>query len=115
MYKKPIKCIRNNNVIKIYTCTKDASIDGFNPSLIRAVCIGQRKSHKGYQWQYVNVDDIKQKTGISKTIIYKKDGQQIMFKNKKELSKFLGITVQEISNILLGRKKQSNNYEIIYG
>ena len=42
-----------NEEIKIYSCIKDVEKDGFNPSHISDCCKGKRKSHKGYQWFYL--------------------------------------------------------------
>ena len=115
MVVKKIKQIKNNKVIKIWDSVGEASKSGYTTSLIRSVCIGKRKTHKGCEWQYVNEDDIQPKIGIKKTIKCEySDGNSIIFSSKKEASEILDIAESSIQNILLNRKKQYNNFKLSY-
>lgn len=115
MVVKKIKQIKNNKVIKIWDSVGEASKSGYTTSLIRSVCIGKRKSHKGCQWEYVNQDDIQPKIGIKKPIKCEYlNGNSIIFSSKKEASEKLNITETSIQNILLNRKKQYNNFKLSY-
>ena len=115
MVVKKIKQIKNNNIIKIWNSVGEASRSGFTTSLIREVCLGKRKSHGGYEWQYVNDDDLEPKIGIKKPILCEySDGNSVIFSSKKEASETLGISEVSIQNILLKRKKQCNNFKLSY-
>ena len=51
--KKYIIRMENKGNIKLYYGTDEAEKDGFDRSKIVAVCKGNRKKHKGYEWYYV--------------------------------------------------------------
>lgn len=56
---KPIIQLKGNSVIKLWDSAKQAEKEGrFNSSSIRDVCVGRRKSHKGFKWKYEDEDDI---------------------------------------------------------
>ena len=42
----------DNTVYKIYDFIMQAAQDGFDPSVLPAVCKGKRNSHGGYRWMY---------------------------------------------------------------
>lgn len=46
--------IKNRNDIKYYKTVGSTKEDGFNPSQVSAVCLGNRRSHKGYDWMYLS-------------------------------------------------------------
>lgn len=39
-------------IIKEYPGCADTKIDGFNPTNVGQVCLGKKKTHKGYKWIY---------------------------------------------------------------
>ena len=54
-YKKVNKLsLADGTVLKTYIKISDAVNDGFNQSNISACCRGERKSHGGFGWQYVD-------------------------------------------------------------
>ena len=113
---KKIQQIHNSVVIKTWSSVKEAGRSGnFNTSLIREVCIGKRKSHAGYEWKYVDVNDKEAIMGIKKPILcYFRDGMSLIFASKKEASEYLNDSETSIHNILLGRNKQNMNYKLSY-
>lgn len=115
MQSKQIQQYKDGILINTWKSAKEAQrIAGFNPSLIRQACLGNRKSHKGFQWKYVNDQDIQPKYGIKKPVCYKDNTQTLIFKSKKELADYLNISEATVYNLLLHRKKQNNNYIIEY-
>lgn len=52
---RPVIQFKDGKIIKVWPSTRSAIINGFQSSNIVACCLGRYKSHKGYQWQYVNV------------------------------------------------------------
>lgn len=51
-HKKPVVCLKDNEIIKIYQSIADAAEDGFTRSNISQCCTHKIKSHKGFQWMY---------------------------------------------------------------
>ena len=45
--------LNTNEVINIYSGTREASRQGFKQSHISSCCNGKRKSHKGFKWMYL--------------------------------------------------------------
>lgn len=41
-----------NEIIKVWESARECERNGFNHSNVSACCRGERKSHKGYKWQY---------------------------------------------------------------
>ena len=116
MKTKQLVQIKDYKIIHIWKSVGEASrMGGFNPSLIRAVCLGERKTHRGYEWYYVDVNDLEAQIGIKKPIVCKyKNGKRIEFPSKKEAAASLHIPIQSIQNILLNRKKQYVQFELSY-
>ena len=79
MKTKQLVQIKDYKIIHIWKSVGEASrMGGFNPSLIRAVCLGERKTHRGYEWYYVDVNDLEAQIGIKKPIVCKyKNGKLI--------------------------------------
>lgn len=52
-FSKPIirTCIKTGEV-KYYNSITEAKMDGFNNGHISSCCLGTRKQHKGYRWEY---------------------------------------------------------------
>ena len=55
--KKPIVCLKDNKVIKIYNAIRDVDKDGFHNAGVCPVLKGRIKTYKGYNWMYL--DDYK--------------------------------------------------------
>lgn len=118
---KPVRQLKNNKLIKLWDSAKEAEkIGKFNPSSIRDVCSGRRKSHKGFEWEYDNEEDIfSQKsgnTGIKKPIkcIYN-NGEEEIFPSKKDASLKLKLKESTIQNIVLNKTKQKQLFTLTYG
>lgn len=118
---KPIIQYKGNIKIKTWSSAKQAEREeGFNSSSIRDVCVGRRKSHKGFKWRYEDEDDIfNQKNGnigIKKPIkcIYA-NGEEVIFESKKEASLKLNIKETTIQNIVLNKTKQKKEFTLTYG
>ncbi len=118
---KPIKQLKDNKIIKLWESAKQAEKEGnFNPSSIRDVCSGRRRTHKGFEWRYDNEEDIfSQKSGnigVKKPIqcIYA-NGDVEVFTSKKEASLKLNIKESTIQNIVLNKTKQKQIYTLTYG
>ena len=115
MQSKKIQQYKDGILIHTWDSAKEAQREGgFNPSLIRQTCLGNRKSHKGYQWKYVDDKDIQAKYGIKKPVRYIDQNKTIIFNSKKEVAEYLNISESSVYNLLLHRKKQNNNYIIEY-
>lgn len=118
---KPVRQIKNNKLIKLWDSSKEAEKKGgFNPSSIRDVCSGRRKSHKGFEWEYDNEEDIfSQKSGnigIKKPIkcIYN-TGEIEIFPSKKDASLKLKLKESTILNIVSNKTKQKQLFTLAYG
>lgn len=121
MIKKQIKQIKDFKVIKIWdSAYQAAKLNQFNASLIREVCLGKRKSHKGYQWEYVNEEDaIVYKNWNEKhqkpiLCVYSNGNSQI-FSSKKEAAQKLNMKESTIYNIVRNKIKQKPNFILKYG
>lgn len=117
---KPIIQYKGNYIVKMWDSAKQAEKEGgFNSASIRDVCVGRRKSHKGFKWKYEDEDDIfNQKSGnigIKKPIkcIYI-NGEEEIFESKKEASIKLKIKESTIQNIVLNKTKQKSEYTLNY-
>ena len=115
---KPVLQIKNGLVIKRWDSAKSAEKEkGFNPPSIRDVCIGRRKTHKGFEWRYDDDSDISsQNIGIKKSIecIYD-NGEIEVFPSKKEASEKLLLKESTIQNIVRNKTKQKPNFKLQYG
>ncbi len=49
----------NTGIVKIYESALLAEKDGFDHGHISSCCNGKRKSHKGFYWKYLNIEDDK--------------------------------------------------------
>lgn len=52
--KKPIVCLKDNKVIKIYNAIRDVDKDGFHNEGVCPVLKGRIKTYKGYNWMYLS-------------------------------------------------------------
>lgn len=117
---KPVLQIKGTTVVHKWDSAKQAEKSGnYNSSSIRDVCIGRRKTHKGYKWMYENIDDTFDQrngnTGIKKPIkcIYA-NGSIEEFDSKKDASSKLNIKESTIKNILLNKTKQRKEFTLTY-
>lgn len=115
---KPINQILKGKIIKTWESCNDASRSGFSPECIRKVCIGKNKTHKGFEWSYVNENDInisEHNPGIKKQIecIYK-NHEIKLFDGAKEASEILNISKETIRLICTGHTKQKDDYILNY-
>lgn len=117
---KPVIQFKGSVKCKSWDSAKQAEKDGgFNSASIRDVCVGRRKTHKGFRWKYKNEEDIfTQKCGnlgIKKpiTCIYE-NGKEEVFDSKKEASLKLELKESTIQNIVLGKTKQKKEFILIY-
>lgn len=46
--------LNDNSDIKLYNTVSETKKDGFNPSQVSAVCLGNRKSHNGFVFYYLS-------------------------------------------------------------
>jgi len=54
LFSKKVACYdKDGNLVKIYTSTVDASINGYSSSHISNCCNGKRKTHKNLIWKYI--------------------------------------------------------------
>ena len=51
---KSVGAYRNNELVMLFPSTQEASRQGFNKGNISECCNGKRKTHKGYEWKYIN-------------------------------------------------------------
>lgn len=51
---KKVGCFKGIILIKIYNAVIDTEKDGFCYTDVISCCKGNRKSHKGYQWKYID-------------------------------------------------------------
>lgn len=115
---KPVNQILNGEIVKTWESCNDAYRNGFSPECIRKVCIGKSKTHKGFEWSYVNENDINISDcnpGIKKQVecIYKNQ-EIILFNGIKEASDTLGISRTVIQSICTGYIKQKDDYTLNY-
>lgn len=52
--KKPVVCLKDNKIIKIYNAIRDVRNNGFYDGHVCACCQGKIKSHKGFNWMYLD-------------------------------------------------------------
>lgn len=45
-------CKETNSIIKEYQSCASTKLDGFDPTAVGQVCLGKKKSHKGFVWVY---------------------------------------------------------------
>lgn len=55
---KPVICLKNDQIIKIYEAMHDVMKDGFYPSGVRQSCKGKITQYKGYNWRYATPEEI---------------------------------------------------------
>ena len=117
---KPILQLKDTKQIRKWNSAKEAEKEGgFNSASIRDVCVGRRKSHKGFIWEYIDEDDIfTQKggnLGIKKPIkcIYE-NGEEEIFDSKKDASNKLHIKESTIQNIVLNKTNQKKEFKLFY-
>lgn len=51
---KQVGAFQNDELIMSFSSTNEAEMLGFNHSHISDCCNGNRKTHKGFQWKYIN-------------------------------------------------------------
>jgi hypothetical protein len=54
---KPIRQIKNGEVIKIWESIMETGTKGFSRASITGCCQGRRKNHKGFRWEFDNEKD----------------------------------------------------------
>lgn len=117
---KPVRQLKNDKLIKLWMSSKEAEkIGGYNPSSIRDVCSGRRKTHRGFEWKYDNKEDIfSQKNGnvgIKKPIqCTYANGVIEVFESKKEAAITLKLKEITIQNIVLNKTKQKRLFTLSY-
>jgi hypothetical protein len=117
---KPVIQFKGSAIIQHWDSAKQAEKEGgFNSSSIRDVCVGRKKTHRGYKWEYENEDDIfNQKNGnigIRKPIKCEYDNGTIEeFESKRVASIKLKIKESTIHNILLSKTKQKKEFKLSY-
>ena len=55
---KPVVCLKDDQIIKIYEAMHDVMKDGFYPSGVRQSCKGKITQYKGYNWRYATPEEI---------------------------------------------------------
>ena len=55
---KPINQLKNGEIIKRFQYLSEVDKYGFSHSEVCLCCQGKRKTHKGYEWEYANGDDV---------------------------------------------------------
>lgn len=52
---KPVACIKNDNIVKIYSCIMECEEDGHCNAHVSKCCnhIQKYKSHHGFQWEFL--------------------------------------------------------------
>ena len=45
-------CLDTKEIIKKYNSTQETKIDGFSPNNVAQACRGDKKTHKGFLWEY---------------------------------------------------------------
>ena len=51
---KPVICLKDDQIIKIYDAMHDVMKDGFYVQNVCKCCKGRYKSHKGFSWMYLS-------------------------------------------------------------
>ena len=51
---KQVGAFKNGNLVTTFQSIKEAGIQGFNQGHISECCNGKRKTHKGFEWKYLN-------------------------------------------------------------
>lgn len=51
---KQVGAFKDGNLVMTFLSTMEAGRNGFNQGHISECCNGERKTHKGYTWQYLN-------------------------------------------------------------
>lgn len=51
---KRVAAYKNGELIIVYESTNEARRQGFNQGNVAACCRGERKTHKGYTWKYLD-------------------------------------------------------------
>lgn len=51
---KRVGAFKNNELVITFSSTNEAGRQGFNQSSVAACCNGKRKTHKGYEWRYLD-------------------------------------------------------------
>lgn len=51
---KPVICLKDDQIIKIYDAMQDVRKDGFHIGNVCLCCKGRYKSHKGFSWMYLS-------------------------------------------------------------
>lgn len=52
--KKPVIALQGENIKLYFSSTRDAEIQGYCSGHITNCCWGKAKTHKGYEWQYLD-------------------------------------------------------------
>ena len=51
---KAVGAFKDGELIMVFPSTSECGRQGFNQSTVAACCRGERKTHKGYSWKYLN-------------------------------------------------------------
>lgn len=51
---KQVGAFKNGNLVTTFQSIKEAGIQGFDQGHISECCNGKRKTHKGFEWKYLN-------------------------------------------------------------
>lgn len=51
---KRVGAFKNNELVMTFPSTQEAQRQGFNQGNVWACCRGERKTHKGYEWRYLD-------------------------------------------------------------
>ena len=55
---KQVGAFKNNELVLVFPSTREAGRQGFKQSHISECCNGERKTHKGFVWKYLDDDEI---------------------------------------------------------
>ena len=51
---KQVGAFKDGNLVMVFSSTMEAGRQGFKQSNIVSCCNGERKTHKGFEWKYLN-------------------------------------------------------------
>lgn len=50
---KSVGAYKNGELVMVFPSTMEAERNGYSHGAVSSCCIGERKSHKGYEWRYL--------------------------------------------------------------
>ena len=56
-HNKQVGAYRNGELVMTFQSTMEAKRNGFSQSGISECCNGKRKTHKGYEWKYIYINE----------------------------------------------------------